>query len=403
MENSLNRPPQGAATILFWLVAFGLVSALPSVAFSQRNPARAACEASVYRHPKLGDLPYRMFAPATLTPDERYPLVLYLHPAGAKGTDNERQLAPLGAWAAAAGAVESPCYLVAPQASMDLRVTSSDWKARDYRTSAQPSDGEVILTELISELMRRYPIDPDRITVAGAGLGGTAAIELLLSRPGFYAGGLVIGANADASRISELSHLPLRWYVSRRDESALVKASEAAEKALSGEGSRFERIVVAEPVAAAISQGLTAENLNWLKGLNRRDNDWKVDLVKVTPALIGQLLVTEGEIRAIPQKEEDAEIEESLRKGDLSLREFERRPQAKGYLINITAGGKRFDVWIPSAAMPIERFRPLKVKDRVRVKGYLQNTEKGLRLWVEKGDWWSVTKAAPEPPKKKDR
>ena len=37
-------------------------------------------------------LPYRIYVPKDLSPEKRYPLVLFFHGAGERGNDNERQL-----------------------------------------------------------------------------------------------------------------------------------------------------------------------------------------------------------------------------------------------------------------------------------------------------------------------
>ena len=41
---------------------------------------------------KGDSLPYRMIHPESVKPGEKYPLVLFLHGAGERGNDNEKQL-----------------------------------------------------------------------------------------------------------------------------------------------------------------------------------------------------------------------------------------------------------------------------------------------------------------------
>src|SRR5690606_10849573 len=64
-------------------------------------------------------MPYRLFVPKDYDPSKSYPLVLFLHGGGERGTDNEKQLlANDGAiiWAAPENQAKHPSFVLAPQA-----------------------------------------------------------------------------------------------------------------------------------------------------------------------------------------------------------------------------------------------------------------------------------------------
>jgi len=71
--------------------------------------------------PEAGDsIPYRLFKPRDYDPSREYPLVVYLHGAGGRGTDNVKQISggnTYGArvWALAENQAERPCFILAPQ------------------------------------------------------------------------------------------------------------------------------------------------------------------------------------------------------------------------------------------------------------------------------------------------
>ena len=80
-------------------------------------------------------MPYRLMKPKTLEDKKRYPLVLYLHGAGDRGNDNQKQLGALAVWLASDENREKyPCFLLAPQCPEDKAWASTASKS-DPRAS----------------------------------------------------------------------------------------------------------------------------------------------------------------------------------------------------------------------------------------------------------------------------
>jgi len=78
-------------------------------------------EARVYTS-SIGDtIPYRLFIPRDYDPDNKYPVVLFHHGAGGRGTDNKGQFeGPLPwEWAGPERQAGNPCFIVAPQTPDD--------------------------------------------------------------------------------------------------------------------------------------------------------------------------------------------------------------------------------------------------------------------------------------------
>ncbi len=70
----------------------------------------------------------RLLRPPRIEPGKTYPVVLFLHGAGERGTDNEQQLAYLPTWLAEPAMQEKyPCYLVAAQCRPDHRWVEVAW------------------------------------------------------------------------------------------------------------------------------------------------------------------------------------------------------------------------------------------------------------------------------------
>ncbi|HYE20420.1 MAG TPA: prolyl oligopeptidase family serine peptidase [Tepidisphaeraceae bacterium] len=88
-------------------------------------------------------LPYRLFKPANYDPARKYPVVLFLHGAGERGSDNAAQVRHILPLAKEAIQKDNPCFIVAPQCPMDRKAfqvwgsgKSHDPTYNDYEGSA---------------------------------------------------------------------------------------------------------------------------------------------------------------------------------------------------------------------------------------------------------------------------
>lgn len=89
----------------------------------QQHPALLALkdqfEARTFRTDSGRCIPYRLFKPGG-DPDKAYPLIVYLHGSGGRGTDNVKQISGgniygARAWALPDNQSERPCFVLAPQ------------------------------------------------------------------------------------------------------------------------------------------------------------------------------------------------------------------------------------------------------------------------------------------------
>ncbi len=79
------------------------------------------------------NLPYRLMSPESLEPGKRYPLVLFLHGAGQRGSDNSLQLTSLPTWLAGGENRRTyPCFVL-------RRSVPTTWPGRTYRRATTPS------------------------------------------------------------------------------------------------------------------------------------------------------------------------------------------------------------------------------------------------------------------------
>jgi predicted peptidase len=160
-------------------------------------PATTAAErwAELYESQDFDDLPCRVMKPIGFDATKNYPVILSLHGAGGKGTDNNKQLKDWNKQLAdEQRRKEFPCYVVAPQAP-EL------WNAEHF--------------EAIKALIDTLPsADKDRIYVMGHSMGGHGTYIFIQLDPGYFAAaapsaGSGLKSSADFIDPAKIKDIPL--------------------------------------------------------------------------------------------------------------------------------------------------------------------------------------------------
>jgi predicted esterase/anti-sigma factor RsiW len=157
-------------------------------------------------------LPYRLFVPQPQDPARKFPLVLFLHGIGEKGTDNAK---PLGnnangamVFVSATAQAANPCFMLVPQSE------SGWWGA--YAD---------LIPQLLKELSGEYRIDMDRVYVTGLSSGGTGVWEMLIRNPSLFAAAVPICGSGDAKKAALLVDIPIWNFHTADDPTMPVKGS----------------------------------------------------------------------------------------------------------------------------------------------------------------------------------
>lgn len=184
-----------------------------------------------------GGLPYRLFVPKNYDASKRYPLIVFLHGSGERGTDNQAQIEKNGPPRLISDAVQNqqPSFVLAPQCAPEKRW--ANWHDRApgqtmARMQAEPSDPMRLLLQLLDELPRQFAIDPERIYVTGISLGGMGTWELLARRPQMFAAGVPICGRADLTTSPIIKRVPIWAFHGDQDTSVSVEHTRAMVGAL---------------------------------------------------------------------------------------------------------------------------------------------------------------------------
>ncbi len=156
-------------------------------------------------------LPYRLLKPAHYDAATKYPLVIFLHGAGERGTDNERQLQHcVRDFAKPAIREQHPCFVVAPQCDNAYRWCEVDWgDPKPHQTPKEPSVPMGLLIALLPTLDKEFSIDPSRLYVTGLSMGGFGTWDLVTRFPQRFAAAAPICGGADNSAAPALAALPI--------------------------------------------------------------------------------------------------------------------------------------------------------------------------------------------------
>lgn len=183
-------------------------------------------------------LRYRLLEPETLEPGAKYPLVLFLHGAGERGTDNEKQLKH-GAqmWLNPVNREQYPAFVLMPQCPPD-----DYWAYIGRPASLQPSDMPVdvplspllrILEELLDTWLAKPEIDKNRIYIMGLSMGGMGTYDLAIRHPDLFAAAIPICGTVNPARFTPaLKQVKFRIFHGDADNVVPVEGSRAAYRAL---------------------------------------------------------------------------------------------------------------------------------------------------------------------------
>lgn len=154
----------------------------------------------VYHSPSGKELNYRILYPENYDVAKKYPVLLFLHGSGHRGSDNEKQLA-LGAtlFLDPVNREKYPAIVLFPQcpeekswASIDIRMGDNGKKTYIRDNGKEPGEMAVLLNELLRETAKNSKVDGKRIYIMGLSMGGFGTLEMLYLYPDIFAAAVPI-------------------------------------------------------------------------------------------------------------------------------------------------------------------------------------------------------------------
>ena len=223
----------------------GLADASSEISAERRGKPATAGIAQRVTKPMIwkgadgGTLPYRLHVPARPEPGRLYPLVVHMHGAGSRGTNNVDQIRTGGAdflkWVVSRG---EEFVFIAPQCPKKQMWIAAPWSAREHRMAEKPTPWLARAIEIIDDAVKRYPVDPDRVYVMGISMGGYATWELLQRRPKLFAAALPCCGGGDTTLASSLTDIAVWAFHGDADNVVPVYRSQSMVAAIRAAGGR---------------------------------------------------------------------------------------------------------------------------------------------------------------------
>lgn len=171
----------------------------------QNSPAEGF-RARSYHSPSGETMQYRLFVPAGYKAAKKYPIVLWLHGANGRGSDNLLQISDgnfLGThvWITAENQAKYHAFVLAPQVE-----NTKTWSRPHVNTA--PVSLRLAL-EILDAVEKEYSIDRGREYVAGQSMGGEGVWAALATARGRFAAAIVLCADGFADQIGPAAKVPV--------------------------------------------------------------------------------------------------------------------------------------------------------------------------------------------------
>jgi predicted peptidase len=163
----------------------------------------------LYDNGQGGTMPYRLFGPGrALAAGEKIPLVVFLHGAGERGTDNVAQVGTnMYGLLDATRSPEYSSFLVAPQ------LPSGGWRE---------SSSVDFTRQIIDDVLSDYPIDTDRLYLTGLSLGGFGTTRYVRDNPDLFAAAVPIAGAANFSLADMATIKDVPFWLFHGDQDGVV-------------------------------------------------------------------------------------------------------------------------------------------------------------------------------------
>lgn len=186
-------------------------------------------------------LPYRILYPKEFDVNKSYPLLLFLHGAGERGSDNEKQLTHGSSlFLNAQNREDFPAILVFPQcpekdywSNVNIKMDASGSRVFDFSPKGAPTVAMSGVINLMDSLINMNTVDKDRVYVGGLSMGGMGTFEIVKRRPNIFAAAFPICGGGNPKGVKKYAKKVSFWvFHGAEDDVVLPEHSEKMVKAI---------------------------------------------------------------------------------------------------------------------------------------------------------------------------
>jgi predicted peptidase len=175
-------------------------------------------EALVFKTDDGQTLSYRLLKPKDYDAKKKYPLVVFLHGAGERGSDNKAQLihfVPI--FVSPENREKYPCFVLVPQCPSGEKWSDVNWGASTHGQPEKASKSMALTIQLIGQLEKQYSIDAKRRYIGGLSMGGYGTWDAIVRYPEMFAAAVPICGGGDETKADAIAKLPIWVFHGAKD------------------------------------------------------------------------------------------------------------------------------------------------------------------------------------------
>ncbi|MGL5785805.1 MAG: prolyl oligopeptidase family serine peptidase [Bacteroidales bacterium] len=190
---------------------------------------------------------YRELTPLSAIKKKSYPLVIFLHGAGERGSDNLKQMTHgANMFLNPVNREIYPAYVIMPQCP-----ESGYWAYKQRPSSFNPPEmpvGEDItpiflsLRGLLDEYLNKPEVDRKRVYIIGLSMGAMGTYDFVSRYPELFAAAVPVCGTVNPKRLKSARNVNFRIFHGDADNVVPVEGSREAYKALKKYGAKVEYI-----------------------------------------------------------------------------------------------------------------------------------------------------------------
>lgn len=209
-----------------------VVILMVGTAMAQNSTKESGGESVMYEHGDVvvttedgqNSYDYRLMRPDERAGEGPHPLLVFLHGAGERGSDNEKNLTYLPRWMASKGhRRKHACYLLAVQCPEDEAWAPYDEKDKWALASGELTNAMKAVLVAIEEVVARENVDHARIYLTGLSMGGFGSWSLAAHQPERFAAVVPICGGGDVAAAERIKGVPI-WAFHGLEDRAVPEA-----------------------------------------------------------------------------------------------------------------------------------------------------------------------------------
>lgn len=175
---------------------------------------------------KNDTLPYRLLLPKNYHPEKSYPLLIFLHGAGERGKDNQKQLLHGSSFFISEKfRTNYPAIIIFPQCPessywASVKKEYSGKKAKQFKFHKELVEYPTLdlLQKFLFSIEKSYHIDPTRRYIGGLSMGGMGTFELVARMPNYFAAAFSICGGGHQKWARKLKNTPFWIFHGSNDQ-----------------------------------------------------------------------------------------------------------------------------------------------------------------------------------------